>query len=193
MAKFRIRLKVQALELEIDGEREDIPAITAAVQQQFTGLVQPAEAMADGHKQLPAADQVIDVEAGKGKGKTGGKRRNGAKPDGASGQPIDFRHDPAKYGNPQQTWSVVEKCAWLLLVVEGIAGVKEVSGPQLASTFNSYFKQSGKVHPPHVSRDLGKAKIQNPAYFGEDKSLWYLTDAGKKYAQQLVDGVLNPA
>jgi hypothetical protein len=39
MAKFRIRLKLQALDLDIDGEREYIPAITSAVQQQFAGLI----------------------------------------------------------------------------------------------------------------------------------------------------------
>ena len=61
MAKFRIRLKVQGFELEVDGEREDIPAITAAVQQQLTGLVTPAESIADNHKQIEAATRVFDA------------------------------------------------------------------------------------------------------------------------------------
>ena len=195
MAKFHIRLKLQGLELQVDGERADIPAITAAVQQQFAGLIQPAESMVDGNKQLAPAEQVIDVEAIKSKGKATRKRNVAGKPaaDGGQGQVIEFRHDPSKYGNPLQAWSVTDKCVWLLHVIEGITGSKEVSGPQLAATFNHSFKPSGKVHPPHVSRDLSKAKVQNPAYIGEDKSLWFLTEEGKKYAQQLVDGVLNPA
>jgi hypothetical protein len=40
MPKFKIRLKIQAFELEVDGEREDIPAINNALQQQFTALIQ---------------------------------------------------------------------------------------------------------------------------------------------------------
>ena len=79
MAKFRIRLKVQALELEVDGEREDIPVITSAVQQQFAGLLQPTEAMANGHK-LPEPGQVIDAEVVKGKAK--GKAKARKKKDG---------------------------------------------------------------------------------------------------------------
>jgi len=41
MGKFRIRLKVQGLEVEVDGEREDIPAITSAVNSQLTAQVAP--------------------------------------------------------------------------------------------------------------------------------------------------------
>lgn len=193
MAKFRIRFKVQALELEIDGEREDMPAISAALGQQMVNLVQPADELAQPPKQLNGSDQVIEVEA-KSRAKAPRRRNTPPKTTDASGShPIDFRHDPAKYGNPLQTWSATEKCAWLLFVIEGITGTKEVSGPQLAATFNSQFKASGRVHPPHVTRDLSKAKVQNPAHFGEDKNLWFLTDAGKKQAKQLVSSVLNPS
>jgi hypothetical protein len=194
MAKFRIRLKVQGFELEVDGEREDIPAITAAVQKQFAGLIQPAEDMADDHKQIEAGSQTLDAELAKPPSRSKGKRNTTAKAsvDGPSGQPIDFRHDPSKYGNPEQSWSVLDKCVWMLFVLEGITTTKEVSGPQLTSTFNGQFKSSGKVHPPNVSRDLGRAKVQNPALVGEDKGLWYLTEKGKEYAQQMIDKVLNP-
>jgi hypothetical protein len=193
MARFRIRLKLQGLELEVDGERQDIPAITAAVKQQFAGLVQPAEAMADGRKQIEAGTQVVNAEVVKPQAKS--SRRRSMKPagDGAPTQVIDFKHDPSKYGSPLQKWSVTDKCVWLLFVLEGVGGPKEVSGPQLAATFNHQFKASGRVHPPHVSRDLNKAKVQNPTNIGGDKGVWYLTDEGKKYAQQLIQGVLNPA
>ena len=42
MGKFRLRLKLQGLEVEIDGEREDIPAITAALDSNWPALV-PAD------------------------------------------------------------------------------------------------------------------------------------------------------
>lgn len=113
--------------------------------------------------------------------------------DGIGTQPVEFRHDASKFGNPQQSWTVTDKCVWLLYVIEEIAGTKEVQGAQLAATYNQHFKPSGKIHPPHVGTHLGKAKVQNPAYVGEDKSRWYLTEEGKKHAQQLIQGVLNPA
>jgi len=197
VAKFRIRLKLQGLELEVDGEREDIPAISAAVQQQFAGLVQPAETMADGHKQLEAAGSVIDAEVGKSKAK--GKRRVGGKinSDVTAAQPLEFRHDAAKYGNPQQAWNITDKSVWVLHVLKDLKAAPEVSGPQLAATFNHHFKAAGTIHPPHVTRELGKAKVKIPALVGEDRSQdpsrWYVTDEGTRYAQQLIQSVLNPA
>jgi hypothetical protein len=193
VAKFRIRLKLQGLELEVDGEREDIPAITAAVQQQLNGLVQPSEAMADGHKQLEAATQIFDSVKTKGKGPRKPRATGQTATDSVSAQQIEFRHDASKYGNPLQTWSVLGKCIWLLSVIEGIAAKKEVSAAQLVATFNLHFKAAGKLHPPNVTRDLSKAKVQNPASVGEDKGLWYLTDEGKRSVQVLVQNVLKPA
>jgi hypothetical protein len=193
MPKFRIRLKVQGLELEVDGEREDIPAITSAVRRQITGLIVPAEIMADGHKELGDGGRASEAEdEGKSKAKAR-KRAPRTTGDGGAGQAIDFRHDSAKYGSPKQDWSVTEKSIWLLYVIGSITGNKEISGPQIAATFNSNFKAAGRIHPPHVSRDLGRAKVQSPAPVGEDKTLWYLTDEGERQAQELIKGVLNTA
>ena len=61
MGKFRVRLKLQGLELEIDGERGDIPAITSAVQQEFSSLIKPAEVIADGRGQLENGGQMFDI------------------------------------------------------------------------------------------------------------------------------------
>ena len=165
MPKFRIRLKVQALELEIDGEREDIPALGAAVRQQFAGLIKPAELTLDA-KQLSDSASSDDVEE-ESKAKPKSRRRSGLRSgtDGAT-TPIEFRHDAAKYGNPLQSWGFVDMCIWLLYVIKGTTETKEVSGPQIAATFNQYFKGAGKLHPPHVTVHLGKAKLMNPAPIG---------------------------
>jgi hypothetical protein len=80
----------------------------------------------------------------------------------------------------------------VLAVIKSITGTKEVSGPQVSATFNHYFKQAGKVHPPNVTRDLGLAKVANPASVGEDKGMWYLTDEGDRQAAVLIQSVLNP-
>ena len=66
------------------------------------------------------------------------------------------------------------------------AGAKEVDPAQLVATFNQHFKSTGKLHPPLVTRELGKAKVANPAPVGEDKGLWYLTDEGERQAQALI-------
>jgi len=190
MAKFRIRLKVQALEVEIDGEREDIPAISGALGRQLANIVQPAAALTNGSD---PADKTIDAEIDEGKQKKPtGRRRSGSKSGEGPAQPIDFRHQPEKYGNPKQTWSVGEKAIWLLAVLKGIQNLNEVSGPQIAATFNDKFKQSGRVHPPNVTRDLGLLKVQNPAPVGQDKDLWYLTDEGDRQAKELIASVLAP-
>lgn len=192
MAKFRVRLKLQGMELEIDGEREDMPAITTAVQQQLAGLIRPAAVLGSG-EEPQGGSTVIDAETDKGKPRPARKRQSGSRAsgDGSSGQAIEFRHEPEKYGNPQQSWSVTEKSIWLLALLKGIAGLTEVHGAQLAATFNQNFKQAKTVYPPHVTRDLGNAKVQNPAPVGEQKGLWYLTNEGERQAQQLIQSVLN--
>lgn len=192
MAKFRIRLKVQGLELEVDGERADIPALTSAVQKQLAGLVIPAEIMADGHKQIEGDNPASGDDNSKKDRKPPRRTSSGRSSEGGTATPTEFRHDGAKYGNPLQTWNVTEKSIWLLYVIKGSTETREVSGPQLAATFNQYFKPSGKLHPPHVSRDLARAKVQNPAPIGEDRGAFYLTDEGDRQAQQLIQSVLAP-
>jgi hypothetical protein len=195
MAKFRMRLKIQGFELEVDGEREDIPAITSAIQSQFAGLIQPAEMMVDGQKQLADPAKTIEGDTSKNGARPAGKKRPGAAKSSTGGgptQPIELRHDAATYGNPLQSWSVTDKSIWMLAVIKGSTNTAEVAGPQVAATFNQYFKQAGKVHPPNVTRELGTAKVQNPAPVGEDKGLWYLTAEGDRQAQVLIQSVLNP-
>ncbi|HEY0796774.1 MAG TPA: hypothetical protein VGD64_13450 [Acidisarcina sp.] len=193
MAKFRIRLKLQALELEIDGEREDIAAISAAVQQQFAGLVQPSEAIAEGHKELASSSSTTIEGETKGRTRTGGKKRSSrsASTDSSGNTAIDFRHDSARFGSPQQGWSVAQKCVWLLYVLTS-TGSGEATAQQLTATFNAQFKAAGKLHPPNVTRDLSRAKVGNPAPLGEDKGKWFLTEEGKRQAEELVNSGLAP-
>lgn len=184
MGKFRIRIKLQGFELEVDGDREDIPAITAAVQHQLGGLVSPPSVDEEPEKIDP---RVIDMPSPSKRPPR--KRSTAAKQqvDGQGSAAIDFRHDSGKYGTPKQSWSVAQKCIWLLFVLEGISGIKEASASQLTNTFNAQFKAAGKIHPPHTTRDLGFAKVSSPAPIGEDKGMWFLTDKGKEQAQELVE------
>lgn len=196
MAKFRIRLKLQGLDLEVDGERQDLPAITHAVQQQLTNLVIPGEVITDGN-QKQFGDASNNGSVGSQDEETRKRRpaRRAARgaADSAAAAPIDFRHDGAKYGNPIQAWSLTEKLIWLLYMLKKAANVNEASGPQLAATFNRNFKQAGKIHPPHVTMHLGRSKMQNPSPIGQDKDNYFLTNEGEKQAEQLIQNLLNPA
>lgn len=190
MAKFKVHLKIQGLELNVEGEREEIPIIAATVREQLNSVISPAEVVADVPKQLRNVTEIDSNGSAKG-GRGSRKRSSGSKAAVESSTPIEFRHDSAKYGNPVQGWSIIEKCIWLLYVLKNIPGVKEAEPGQLVATFNEDFKAAGKLHPPLVARELGKAKGANPAPVGEDKGLWFLTDEGDRQAQALVKNVTS--
>jgi hypothetical protein len=111
MANFRIRMKVQGFELEVDGEREDIPAITNAVKDQLGGFVISGDVVTDGRKQLEATNRGTTDDD------KGGRRRNrnAGRSSEAAAAAIEFRHDAAKYGNPIQDWIAAQKCICFFL------------------------------------------------------------------------------
>ena len=185
MGKFRIRVKLQGFELEVDGDRDDIPALTAAVQQQFAGLVSPPALDEEVEKPSLGSGQMIEGNADRNKKANKKRDRVPRNPEGAA-SPIDFRHDSAKFGSPKQTWTVAQKCIWLLFAVEGTTGQTELSASQITSTWNAQFKVAGKLHPPNVPRDLNQAKIASPAPVGEHKGNWFLTEEGKRQATELL-------
>src|SRR5262249_27726763 len=103
---------------------------------------------------------------------------------------VDFKHDPARWGNPQQTWPTAKKAMWLLFVMENQGAPKELGAAAIADTFNKHFRSAGAIQSFNVTRDLGKAKSKAPPTVGEDTtkspSSWYLTDEGHKTARSLV-------
>lgn len=203
MAKFKISLKVQALEVNIEGEREDIPAISRALSQQLTGLIAPSVGIAslgsDEHEdpQGPSAPQPAQLVE-EVKRRTTKKRAASKRPTpgtDATDAPVDWRHDPAKYGSPAQAWSSANKAIWLLYVVSESTDIKELSAKRIADTFNKHFRQAKTILAFNVSRDLGKLKGKAPALIGEDTTkdptAWYLTTEGTKAAQALVAKALG--
>lgn len=187
MAKFHIRLKVQALELEIDGQREDIPQIANAVNRQFATLIEPAEVIADVPK-LPAPNGGGGADDGRGK--AGRKRSPSNRTPAEFAGPVEYRHDSAKFGAPNQAWSILEKVIWMLWVLQH-TGAKEYVAGQIVATFNHNFKAAGKLHPPHVPRELQRAKVEVPTPVGEDRERWYLTAEGERQAKDLVAKALG--
>src|SRR5947209_635258 len=101
MGKFRIRLKVQGFELEVDGDREDVPTITRAVSNQLQNLVIPGE-IANGQKQLGEGSNGAAPQDEATKRKRGARRASRAGEFAAGA--IEYKHDGSKYGNPVQGW-----------------------------------------------------------------------------------------
>jgi hypothetical protein len=204
MGKLEIKFKLTGLEFEIKGESEDVIAKAAAMQQQVQGMFGAIGAVTNGASaatsppaQNGASTKLIETTAAPvqngNRGKRAPRRNTGGR---GSVEPVSFRHEASKYGNPVQSWGNTEKCIWLLHVLKEMVVANEISGPHLAATYNHHFKATGTVRPSHATRELGRAKVKNPALVGEDKrqdpSLWYLTDEGEKYARELIASVLNP-
>ena len=188
MAKFKMRLKVQGLELEVEGERQDIPLITAAVSKQLSSMVEPTDVIVEAPpKHVGNGSHVIDVDGAR----RSGRRPRATRPPAESAGPVEFRHNSGTLGSPVQSWSVLQKAIWLLYVLQTITGNKEYSATQLVATYNQQFKAAGKFHPPLLSRELSKAKVLSPAPIGEDKDMWYLTAEGERQAKELVAQALG--
>lgn len=206
MAKFRIKLSLQGLDLEIEGSREEAPLIAQSLTRQFSGLLQPATDIVDGNEvpsPRPQADLILTVPPppASGGGRRGSRRRRNQAPtataDNGSDQPLDWVHDPAKWGMPRQSWNTANKAIWLLYVVSSELGQNELTARTIAATFNKHFKKANQILQHNVSRDLGKAKQKagKNSPIAEDTTKeppgWFLTDAGVAKAQNLVAEALN--
>lgn len=195
MSKFKFRLKLQGLELEMEGSRDDIPLMAQNIGNQLAGLMQPAAGMANGGSPDSTNDPVtIDhIANDKAKLKKPRKRSASTQPSNVEGTIIEWQHHAANYGNPQQSWNTAKKAIWTLYVVSHEAKLKQLTATQIADTFNRKFKQAGPIRATNVSRDLGTAKLKKPALTGEDTakatSEWFLTDAGSKSAQESIKEV----
>ena len=149
MAKFKVRFKVEKLELEIEGERENLPAITHGLKQHLAGFIQ-APAAVIGVEEEPL---VIEPAITAGNGGSGDvrkrKRRNRSSVSGnddSVGAAVDFRHDGAKWGTPKQDWSTAQKAMWLLYAVAKQTEHKELSYGAVVETFNKHFRQAKEVN-----------------------------------------------
>jgi hypothetical protein len=201
---FHIKLKVQGLELEVDGTRDDIPVIRQSLAQQFAGLMQPATDIVEGRASKSALNSVTESNESL-QGNQRPKRKARSTKNRASGQgdaaeesAVDWRHDTTKYGSPQQSWTASDKAVWLLYVASNEAGVLELSGNRISSTFNKHFRQAGLINTGNVNRDLGRLKTSRkgePPWVSEDTTkeppAWFLTEAGNRAAQSLVAQALG--
>jgi hypothetical protein len=194
MSKFKVRFKVEKLELDIEGERQSVPEVTQAIQKHLSSLLMAPAVLAGGNANGGAHEKTItdavDITS---------SRRNKRRPStrgvtGSGGDKqnlaIDFKHNPEQWGNPLQGWSASRKAIWLLFVAKNQFEVKEMSSNVITETFNKHFRSAGAIRSFTVTRDLGKLKSKSPAWVGEDATqtppAWYLVAEGENVARKLV-------
>lgn len=203
MSKIKIKMKLTGFELEIEGSKEDVPAISQSLGRQLQGLLQPPETILNGesHSELPLTSTVLtaqEVSSDPTVRKKPKKRRTTVVPgviDVDDGGAVDWRHDSSKYGVPSQSWNTANKSLWTLYVVTQETAEKELSGRRIAATFNKHFRQAKSVTVTNVNRDLGRLKLKRPSVVSEDTTktpaAWYLTEEGNKHVQTLIADALG--
>lgn len=196
--KFKLgEITIKNVELEIEDELDRATAIFGALQNQLAGAVQPAIS-----KAILGAGPVIDATATasqNGAAAPARKRRklsssssNGKAAADTASEAISFVHDPAKYGNPLESWSHPKKGIWLLWVVEQAVGKAQLTIAEICNTFNQHYRQFGTITTSNLARDFGTQRKKNPPPVGvdttRDPQLWYLHESGKTMAEKLAKG-----
>ena|SRR5579872_4261871 len=186
MSKFSIKVKLQALEIEVEGTREDAPKIYQELGKQVSGLLQSPAVLASGN-----GSSVLEGEVVADNRKTKKTRRIGGGTK-TSADELNLAHDPAKYGTPQQGWTQSQKSIWFLHIVGKQANVTQLTTYSLAKNFNKHFKSSGQLNAANVMRGLEKERMKNPATVNADMkdgtAKYFLTVAGTAIAEKLAKG-----
>jgi len=196
MAKFKLKIKLQGLEIEVEGTKEDAPMIANNIGQQLTGLLQPASSIAGVDEGKDQKSPVHDDEPDGKKQRTRKRRAvgNGKVTDARFTEMPSWTHDSMKWGMPTQKWSTSDKAIWLLYVVSQATDYKELTATQIAETFNGQFRQAGSIRATNVSRDFGLLKINQKEVgetVGQGAGRWFLTQAGLTRAQAKIKECLT--
>lgn len=192
MGKFKVRLKIQGFELELEGSREDASLLSQNMGQQLAGFLQPAGSVLEGEVIDPRPQSIDVTPAATSSPKKPRRRRSTttSNNDTENSTTVDFKHEPTTYGMPGQQWKVLEKALWLLYVLKECKGIPELANASLVNTFNKHFRQAGTISSSNAARDLGRARLHKPPLVGQDTSktppTWFLTDEGRKRAQALI-------
>lgn len=201
MSKFRIKMKLQGFELEVEGTREDAATISQNIGQQLSSMIQPVSGIVEGEvvktgNSSILLPQIIDHSAKRGR--RARRAVTATSTEIKTSPTIELTLSPQKFGNPKQHWKTADKALWLIYVLQENDQGTEFSTRILTYTFNAHFKQSGTVTASNVSRDLGRLKTgTTPPVIGENNSkspsTWFLTEAGVKRAQSLIAEALGEA
>jgi hypothetical protein len=188
MSKFTVKVKLQGLEIEVEGSQETAPRIAQQVGQQISAVLKPPmliEMVRDNGK---SGSESSDGSEDKGRSK---KKRSGGSGSKSPADDVAVTHDPSQHGSPSQEWTTAQKAIWLLYIANS---TKPLSGYSIAKAFNKQFKSAGAIIGGNVNKGLEKEKLKGTsAPVGADVSdgtaRYYLTDAGKTMGAQLAKGI----
>ena len=193
MSSFKVKFKLQGLELEIEGERDDIPQIVSSIGDQLTGILLPAVNIVEGQQveqEYSSRSKTIDVPTSPVR-KTVSRRRKPVSNTPANKQstpPVEWKHDLSKWGMPKQTWSISEKIIWFMYVAFEEARIMEMTSSMAINGFNQAFKQAGLINLKNAKRNFDHLKTAMDANEDTTKtpSFWSLTESGIKKGLTLI-------
>lgn len=194
--KFKFKFKITGLELEVEGSKEDVAAITSNFGEQLKSLAQPKGVMNDFNVATVDSEATI-IEENKSlppkKRKTTKKIVSNSNSE--KHEAIDFINNSTLYSAPLQKWTTLQKSLWTLFVIQKEKKLNELSTQQIEKTFNKHFKSAKTIRATNVSRDLGSKKLGSDALVGEDLSAspskWFLTEKGIKTIEDLINQEKN--
>src|SRR5947199_4420287 len=113
MSKFTIKVELKGLKIEVESTKEDAPKLAQRIGQQFGAILQPAAMLESGNGHRT----TLEGETSERDGKKKRTRKSGGSGAKTTTDDINFVHDSAKYGTPQQGWTQTQKAIWLLYIV----------------------------------------------------------------------------
>lgn len=205
MAQARVKVKLEgfkmevgAFEVEIIGERAEVPQLKAAAMDHVRNLLTPSTAIVETSAQraLPLEGLATPPERpATSTPNRSGRRSNSASRanrSGAEGVPLDWKPDTQRWGTPSIKWSNFEKGAWLMYCYAQEVGDKGLPAPVVAATFNKHYPQAKLIQLRYLERDLTRSTQGEEPKVAEDPSqnpaLWHLTEFGRALVKQLIAG-----
>ena len=193
MSKFTIKLKLQGLEIEVEGTKEDAPKIAGQIGRQLGGLLQTPAVLASGNGNAgiaPIIEGEVTADDGAGKKKRARKAGAGAR---TPAELLTITHDSAQYGSPLQGWTTTQKAIWFLYIAGKQASVTQLTGTNIAKNYNHYFRAAGMIHGSNVNQGLEKERLKGTnatvnADMTDGTAKYFLTNAGTTVAEKLAKG-----
>lgn len=191
MSKFTIKVKLQALEIEVEGTRDDAPKIYQQLGKQMSGLLQSPAVLATGNGNVVLEGDVPENEVEPGKKPR--KPRKGGSGGRTPAELLNFAHDSAQYGSPLQGWTTAQKAIWFLHVVAQQAKVTQQTATSIAKNFNRLFRAAGQINNGNVMTALEKERLKGAsatvnADMTDGTAKYFLTLTGTAVAQKLARG-----
>ncbi len=183
VGNFEISVELKELKIHVKGHRELAPDLASNVAHQIAGIIQPAALLEGASEPQNNGHSTIEIPPPTRRTRKRPAGRVTTAPANGGAKPINWNHDPERWGTPLQTWKQSQKINWLLHVAEQ-SGVRDRLSPtEMSDVFAAKFKSAGPLLRQNIARDLGKATD----LFGEMDGLWFLKQAGKEAAIKLVE------